>query len=446
MAEPDVLFIVLDSLRRDRVSVYGHDRETTPAFDRLAARGNLYEDAYTPAPWTLPSHCSMFTGRFPSEHGITNGFPDRSLRLPDEFQTVTERLADSGYRTAGFSNNPWVGRLSGLDRGFDTYVEWDLEIGRGPDMPIHHGRDQTYSRAHAALGLAARQPLAIVKRRFFTKSLVERAKRWFDHGDSPTFTFMNLMEAHSPYYPPREAFRKLGLPTPGPIEARSLNTKLIPYTAGKTSLDGTTRERVLEFYDASARFQDRQLRSLLEHLVRLGRFEDMLVVVCADHGKTLGEFDRSATPPHYLRNVNTKVPLVIKRPGQGSGKRIERPVELTGLYDLFVDRDAETDLARRGVALIEDHIPHTGRSVESVTKWWAVADGNRKYLRSEAGDEFVLEGRGLDETVSHNGAGKLQSAMDERLGALAEPIETTDEPGSGFDRNVEGQLEDLGYL
>lgn len=447
MPDPDILFVVLDSLRRDRVSAYGHDRKTSPAFDQLAARGTLYEHAYTPAPWTLPSHCSMFTGRFPSEHGITNGFPGRSLRLPDAFPTAAERLVERGYQTAGFSNNPWVGQLSGLDRGFDTFVEWDLEISRGVDHSVHRGRDRTYARAHALLGLAARQPLALVKRRFFTRNLVDRAKRWFAQSESPVFAFANLMEAHSPYYPPDGAFRALDLAPPGPVEARTLNTKLIPYTAGKTSIDGETRERVLEFYDASVRFQDAQLRALLEQLVRLGRFEDMLVVICADHGKTLGEYDRTATPSHYLRNVNTKVPLLVKWPGQRRGQRVSEPVELTDLFDLLVHLDDIGGPPKSGVALIEDSIPHTGRSVEQVTRWRGVADGRRKYVRNEAGDEYVLQGEGLAEALTDDGdAGRLREALDERLRALAEPVAPSEQDGEGFDRNVEAQLEDLGYL
>lgn len=207
MTDPDVLFVVLDSLRTDRVSTYGHDRETSPTIDRLAKDATVYDHAYTPAPWTLPSHCSMFTGRYPSEHGVTNGFTDRSIRLPEGFPTVAERLSQRGYRTAGFSNNPWVGQLSGLDRGFDEYVEWDLEISQSASADAHRSRDALLSRTHSAVGLAASQPLVLLKRRFFTANLVERAKRWFDGADAPTFAFMNLMEAHGPYYPPDEAFR-----------------------------------------------------------------------------------------------------------------------------------------------------------------------------------------------------------------------------------------------
>ena len=83
----------------------------------------MFEQVYPPAPRTLPSHSSMFIGVTPSEHGVTNRFFDRTPRLPDGVSTPAERLSKRGYRTAGFSNNPWVGQLTGLDRRFEEFVE-----------------------------------------------------------------------------------------------------------------------------------------------------------------------------------------------------------------------------------------------------------------------------------------------------------------------------------
>lgn len=446
MTDPDVLFVVLDSLRRDRVSAYGHDRDTTPTLDRLAERATVYEHAVTPAPWTLPSHCSMFTGRFPSEHGVTNGFTDRSLRLPESYPTVAERLAERGYRTVGFSNNPWVGQLSDLNRGFDLFVEWDLEISQRDSAERHRRRDRVLSRLHTGLGLAASQPAVILKRRFFTANLVHRAQRWFTRSSSPAFSFMNLMEAHGPYYPPEWAFRAVERDPPGLLEARTLNTKLIPYMAGRTDLDPGTRERVMAFYEASARYQDAKLGALLDRLEAIDRFDDTLVVICADHGKTLGEYDRSATPSHYLRNVNTKVPLLVKRPGQTTGERVEAPVELTGLFDLLLD--PSTEMNRPGVALTEDALPHTGRTASDVTRWWRLTDGRYSYLRCATGDEYLFHGEGVHEERERNEPviREFREVMDERLAGL----ETTDrgavQADEALGRSVESQLEDLGYL
>jgi choline-sulfatase len=455
---PDVLFLVLDSARKDRLSLYDHDRETTPYLERLAETATVYENAHVPAPWTLPSHCSMFTGKYPSEHGVTNGFADRRPVLPADETTLPERLSEAGYRTAGFSNNPWVGQLSGLDRGFDEYVEWDLEIGRTSGADIHDRRERLYSRAHSALGQAARQPVFALKRRFFTDSLVSRARRWVARGGTtPTFTFLNLMEAHSPYFPPRDAFEELGLSRPGPVEPRLLNTRLLTYVMGKTDLDGSDRRRVMEYYDASVRYEDGKVEELLEPYRERGDFDDMLLVVCSDHGKTLGDYPRDGDPPHYIRDINTNVPLLVKRPGQTSGRRVEDPVELTDLFGLVssaVGGDASTSMQREH-ALTEDFVPHTGTEQSETTRWRVLSTPDHKYARSDAGTEYVFERHPnpVDERLLDGPEGgtdrpttaELARALDERVSSLR-----TADAGESESEEIEGavqsQLRDLGYL
>lgn len=439
---PDVLFVVLDSARKDRLSTYGHDRETTPSLSVLAETATTYDQAYTPAPWTLPSHCSLFTGLYPSEHGVTNGFTDSMARLPAEIPTLPERMSQAGYRTAGFSNNPWVGQLSGLDRGFEEFVEWDLEVSTRSGADIHSGRDDLYDRGHRLLGLAARTPVHLLKRRFFTDNLIRRASRWIDGPLTPSFTFLNVMEAHSPYYPPRRAFTTLGLEPPGPIEARKLNLQLTAYVLGRTSIEDRY-DRVMEFYDVSVRYQDQKLGELLATMQEVGRFDDALIVVCADHGKTLGEYDRDGMPPHYLRKINTNVPLVVKYPGQTTAERVDTPVELTDLFDLITsggDSDALVQPEATG-ALVEDHIPHTGREAMPVTRWRAFADAIGTFARSDVGDEFVLDADGPIDPDIRN---EYRDRLDDRLERLESP--PADSETGKVDENVAAQLEDLGYL
>lgn len=451
----DVIFVVLDSARKDRVSAFGGDRETTPALDDVASEATTYENALVPAPWTLPSHCSMFTGLYPSEHGVTNGFTDRNLQLSPEIPTITELLAGRGYATAGFSNNPWVGKLSGLNRGFDRFVEWDLEISQEDPSAEYTLSDRAYSKLHTWMGRAASQPQVVLKRRFFTSNLVDRARRWItDTADRPSYTFMNLMEAHSPYYPPKSAFRELGLETPGLTEPRTLNARLLAYILGKSDLAPEHRERVMEYLDASLRYQDGQLERLVSDLRSRGLYDDALIVICADHGKTLGEYDRDATPPHYTRDINVDVPLLIKWPNQRRGEHVETPVELVELFDVIrdsVDASAEPGLTRRpDGALVEDYVPHTGRDATDVERWRVLADESRKYVRSEGGEEYLFE-RGTRETQIHATEGELARYRDRlaaRVDGLSESTGSTSEEAATEDlgETVEGQLQDLGYL
>lgn len=456
---PDVLLLVLDSTRKDRVSAYGYERETTPALDALADEATVFERAYAPAPWTLPSHCSLFTGLFPSEHGITNGFTDRSFRLPSEIPTLAERLAEEGYHTAGFSNNPWVGQLSGLDRGFEEFIEWDLEISRS-HHPIHGRHGRLYSGLHTVLGHASRQPLVLLKRRFFTERLVERATKWLQHTadrDAPTFTFLNLMEAHSPYYPPRSAFRALGLERPTALEARRLNVQLLAYIMGRSSLDGEKRDRLMEYYDASVRYLDSMVETLCATLKREELYDDLLLIICADHGKTLGEFDRDETPPHYVRDINTTVPLFIKTPEQTGSMRVEQPFELHRLFEIarHGKRDLEPLLtAAPPTALVEDFVPHSGQQAETVTRWRVLCDGMDKYVTTADGQEYLFHGTGLDEVLVTSDP--PSSDLDQFRSILAERSEQlntervastdTDVPPEELNDSTEAQLKDLGYL
>lgn len=454
---PDVLLLVLDSTRRDRVSAYGHERETTPTLDSLANEATVFERAYAPAPWTLPSHCSLFTGLFPSEHGITNGFTDRSFRLPSDIPTLAEQLTERGYHTAGFSNNPWVGQLSGLDRGFEEFVEWDLEISRS-DHSIHGRSGRLFSRLHTVLGYASRQPLVLLKRRFFTERLVERATQWLRYTadrTAPTFTFLNLMEAHSPYFPPRNAFRVLGLERPTALEARRLNVQLLASIMGQTSLGRQKRARLLEYYDSSVRYLDMMVETVCSVLKQEGLYDDLLLVICADHGKTLGEYDRDGTPPHYVRDINTTVPLFVKTPEQTAGTRVEQPFELHRLFDIVLrgGSDLEQSLeAAPSTALIEDFVPHSGRRTETVTQWRMLCDRMDKYVTSSDGQEYLFHGTGLDETLvdpEQSSLGRFQSLLAERTEQLDTETAAstdTDTPSQVVSDSVEAQLEELGYL
>jgi choline-sulfatase len=392
----------------------------------------------------------MFTGLFPSEHGITNGFTDRNLTLAEDVPILPEVLSDRGYATAGFSNNPWVGKLSGLNRGFDRFVEWDLEISRSQHPREHRLMDTAYSRPHSVVGRAAGQPHALLKRRFFTSNLIDRAKEWLiDTEDRPSFTFLNLMEAHSPYYPPKRAFNQLGLATPGLVEPRTLNARLLAYVMGKTDLSPERRERVMEFYDASLRYQDEKLKELLTLLRSRGLFDDVMIVVAADHGKTLGEYDRDATLPHYVRDINVNVPLAIKWPRQRHGERTKTPVELASLFDAIRNGEKiqEGSAPGRG-ALVEDHIPHTGRESAEIVQWRVLADRSRKYVRSEDGEEFLLTREG-GESVVDAGPEEL-SPYRARLGDRVDDLDASASMMGAAQESLsgatQGQLRDLGYL
>ena len=120
---PNVVLIVLDTVRADRLSLYGYERRTSPNLERLARRGIRFDQARATAPWTLPSHASLFTGRLPHELGVQWGTP-----LENRFTTLAEYLGSRGYATAGFvANTLFCSFDTGLDRGFTHYEDYVLE-------------------------------------------------------------------------------------------------------------------------------------------------------------------------------------------------------------------------------------------------------------------------------------------------------------------------------
>src|SRR5438874_385722 len=140
---PNIILIVVDTLRGDHVSCYGHERRTTPHLDALAADATLYTTALSPGAWTPPSHASIFTGTYPSRHGVDRSHP----YLDGDLTTLPEYLRGRGYRTFGISSNFWISTATHYDRGFDVfYQSWQLAQTRSnPALERQRRRDPSYS-------------------------------------------------------------------------------------------------------------------------------------------------------------------------------------------------------------------------------------------------------------------------------------------------------------
>ena len=135
--QPNILLIVLDTLRADRLSCYGHPAATTPHLDAFAEQSVLFERAISPAQWTIPAHGSLFTGEFPSTHGTTQIYDRHAVGQ----QTLAERLTQAGYATVGFCNNPLLGVVENdLDRGFEAFYNYGGILPTRPRLLRRHER------------------------------------------------------------------------------------------------------------------------------------------------------------------------------------------------------------------------------------------------------------------------------------------------------------------
>jgi len=304
---PDVLLVVLDTVRADHLSAYGYRLPTSPHLDALARTADRYADARASAPWTLPSHASLFTGLAPFEHGAesrrdaaTGALVD-ATPLREELVTLAEAFADAGYETRGVVANPvYLGARSGLAQGFES---WDV-------LPL--GANDWRAVAHRAFErLRDRDPAR------------------------PLFLFVNLMDAHRPYNV--SSPQRMWLPAPDPSDPTALLDQLVDAVMLRGEPDGTLAQRVVTQYDTGIANADRGLGALLARFGEGRRgLEQALVVVTSDHGEYLGEHGLVEHSKDVYEPA-LRVPLVLKRPGQTEGREIGGFVSLTDVPRLVAE-------------------------------------------------------------------------------------------------------------
>jgi arylsulfatase A-like enzyme len=285
---PNVLLIVLDTTRRDHLSLHGHERATTPRLDAFAADATVYDRAYSTSGWTCSAHASMFTGLFPESHGVTQ----ESWIVRPEHLTLAELLWEAGYRTAAIVGNPMVGRSFGFDQGFDEFHEnWRAPE---PDGAADHP---------AVRGL---QRLLTSGERFFA--------------------FVNLIEPHTPY----TSGPHLGAYRTHP-EIELTNNHWRAFFTGRAQFGPDELEHLAQLYDGELRFTDEILGHLFDSLETAGALDETLVVVTSDHGEHFGEHGL-VDHVFNLYEVNVRVPLVVRHPAAFPRARRDEPVQV---HDLF---------------------------------------------------------------------------------------------------------------
>jgi arylsulfatase A-like enzyme/Tfp pilus assembly protein PilF len=274
-----ILLITLDTTRADRLGCYGHGEAQTPALDRLASEGVLFEQAFSSVPITLPSHATIMTGLHPPEHGLrVNG----TQRLDIGALTLAELLREQGYQTAAFIASATLDAQNGLNRGFDLYQD---------DMSSAFPHDGT-------------EPLTAYRPGDEVAGL---ALRWLEARDEgrPFFCWVHLFDPHHPYF-------------------------------AHEALAGTQFEGQ-KSYDAEIAFMDLQVERLLNYLEREGLRESVVVVAAGDHGEGLIE-DHENGHGHMLYEVTLRVPLIFSQPGRiMGGSRVGAMVSLVDLHGTILE-------------------------------------------------------------------------------------------------------------
>jgi arylsulfatase A-like enzyme len=299
---PNVIVVVLDTLRADHVGCYGYERPTTPVIDAFAAGSTRYARSLASAPWTLPSHASMLTGKHPFQHGahsfeVERKVDDNVSPLADEQLTLAEYLGGHGYSTGAFlANEAFLARRYNLHQGFETY---HLDHVKAVEL----------------------NPLIL---------------SWVDeHRDAPFFLLVNYMDVHQP----------LNLtPRPGFLDAaaaekssgrlvRSIRNAVLP---GEGPLPEAKLGRLVDMYDLALANLDEQVGLLLAGLDQRGLMDGSVVVLVSDHGGYFGEHHLLGHSKDVYHEA-MEVPLILRHPGQDAGAVVDVPVTSADLPRLIFE-------------------------------------------------------------------------------------------------------------
>jgi arylsulfatase A-like enzyme len=340
MTRPNVLLIVMDSVRAANTSLHGHEHETTPFLEEFAEEATVYEGARSPGTWSLPSHCSMFTGYHVVEHGLT-----RARRKLEPGHTVFEELSEAhDYETGVFSENTWITDMDvGLRDAFDTVEgarnlpfpdavdpsNFVLSEGQGQYLKFLkyclEREDTAKSIANGIFTKVAWDYPRLLPERFKSSTparvYADLFLDWEADRTGPWAACVNFMDAHLPYLPDREHDRW------GGKKLRSLQDEMDDQV---WEFNGGQRpwwqRKALEgLYDGTIHQMDAQVDRIVRELRARGELEDTLLVVTSDHGEGFGEPSRIrpnarvAAHGAGIHEVLCHVPLVVSGPGQSEG-------------------------------------------------------------------------------------------------------------------------------
>ena len=322
--KPNVLWILIDTTRRDHIRPFGTLAET-PAIERLASEGIRFDDAVTVVPKTPQSVASFFTGSYPFHHGL------RALNddLEDLPTNVVTTFQEAGYRTAAFVNNPWISESHGFGQGFEDYfMTSDLEAKYGGSLR-YVSWFVLADRLTVKLietSEAATPEIYVARARSVTDS-VSRYLR--DVARPPFFIYAHYFEPHWPYLPPAHLERKYGAPSGA---ASSVNH---PDKAGITHgqlifdnhLPEEENEGARRLYQGEIDDTMSEVGRLLEELKRSGYSDDTIVVFTADHGHSLGDHDYYFHHGAFLYESSVRIPLILSWPKKlPEGRIVEHQV------------------------------------------------------------------------------------------------------------------------
>jgi arylsulfatase A-like enzyme len=294
---PSIILVSIDTMRADRLGALGSGRSLTPRLDELAAEGMVFEQASSTAPWTLPSHVSLFTSLMPFDHHTRWSW----MRVHPERLMLAESFRNAGYRTAAFTGGGYVASTYGFDQGFETYEDHDEMLEGGPE------------------GIAS--------------SALSWARR---NGEEPFLMFVHTYEPHSPFVHGEYASLADAGQLPDAITFREVQA----IHDGELVLTESERRFVTDLYDGDVAHADAVFGGMLAKMRDEGILENTILVVFSDHGEDLWDHSdiRSPGHGHSLYEELIRIPLVVRAPGLvPAGARIATPVSLLDIAPTLLE-------------------------------------------------------------------------------------------------------------
>ena len=465
--EPNVLLIVLDAARADHFSVYDYPRPTTPSIDAIADEGTVFDSAFAAAPWTPPSHGSLFSGTYPSTHGYLDG----GMRFQPPHLTLAERLKDAGYATFGSIQNAKIGSETDVTRGFDElgdifrlpFKPESLEEFRQYYFDLIPGYLKILQNLHSA----ERKPAEYLSVEYLTT----RIRRYADQ--QPFFGFININAPHSKYAPPepyRDQFTKTTSISDKEVVSDLADRGGYRYMARELQPSEDDWEAVKDLYDGEIAFADSLIQQIKTCLLEVGEYDDTMIIITADHGEHFGEHHR-AYHQFSLYDELLHVPLIIKPP---SGQRrnhcsqlvshldiyptilsqlnLDVPESVEG-YDLFGRKEREAVFAEYGEpkTAITTLKNYAARELSSdlLSEYdhalQCVRTKEQKYIRVVGGEDQILALRSSGSPKESLLKGNEGDGLEEKLtNELGDDLSV--EPQKANSKAVRENLKDLGYL
>jgi arylsulfatase A-like enzyme len=460
LKRPNILIYTIDTLRADHASLYGYGRDTTPFLKKLAASGVVFDDCQSQAPWTKPSIASLMTSLYSFTHGIVSD----ADTIPAGSATLASQVRAAGYVTASIVSTPFVGRATGLDRGFDYMLEYPVV-----QRQIHPATDRATDSA----------------------ALNRVVFNWLDrHHDEPFFLYAHAADPHAPYNPPAPFDAAFAKPAETASFEREYNSFRTNHEYGGGVVisrdmclrSGVQPDRFIrqaeDRYDGEILNNDHNFELLIGKLKQLGILDNTLIIVLSDHGEEFWDHGWTAHGQSVYQELTHVVllawnPKIFPRP-----RRIGETVQLIDVMPTILDLlnlklpavvEGQSLLplirgqkfARRGLVVSSRFaVPRSeGIVPENAVDTFALIDSHWKFIyRNKAGKAGIkkveLYDRSNDRAEAHDLSGQDPGEVEKNIGALSQWIDAQNQirkiightGTSVLDQRTIEQLRSLGYL